>query len=173
MRTKTVGVYKFSELSEVAKDRAKQNYASLFGYSWADEAIQSLKALAVHFCGKLKDYEVDWFDSSYSNATFDMPKMEANEIELLLASLGSHDAKTLRGNGDCVLTGYCADESAIDGFRMAWHKGERDLNALMQAAFDSWLKDCQADCKSFYEDEQFSEHCEANGYEFDENGNAE
>jgi hypothetical protein len=170
MRTKTINVYKFSELSEQAKERAKQNYASHVGYSWSQEAMDSLVALANHFDGKLSNWQIDWFNSSYSSAKFEMPELSEKEIRAKLKELGSYNKRTGKGHGDCVLTGYCADENAIDGFRLAFRKGERDMNELMQAAFDSWLKAAQADCEDFYSDEQFADHCEANNYEFYENG---
>lgn len=99
-----------------------------------------------------------------------MPELEESDIADRLAKLGTFDPITLRGHGKCLLTGYCGDENAIDGFRKAWLGGERDLNKLMQAAFREWLEDGQADCEAQYEDENFSEHCEANEYEFTEEG---
>ncbi len=169
--TKTITVYKFSELSDKAKEHAKNKHAEAFGYAWADEAIESLLALANHFDGKLTKYSVDFFDCSGRDmASFDMPEMEEDEIKELLNQLGSYNAKTLRGDGDCKLTGYCGDEDAIDGFRQAWHKGERNLDLLMDAAFDSWLKAAQLDCKDQYSDEQFEENSEANNYQYLENG---
>ena len=173
MKTKTYNVYTFAELSAAAKQRAKNKHAEIFGYSWADEALDSLKALAVHFGGKLSRYEIDWFNGSRSSASFAMPAdvYGGDEIAAMLAALGSFDPVTLKGHGHCKLTGYCADESAIDGFRKAWHDGERSLDALMQAAFETWLADAQADCAAQYEDDQFAETSEANGWEYDENGN--
>lgn len=172
MRTKniTIKILTFDELSDDAKQHARDKYAELFGYHFADEAIASLKALAEHFSGRVKDYSLDWFDNSPSSAAFDMPELKESEIAERLAKLGSYNETTLRGNGDCVLTGYCSDEDAIDGFRQAWHAGERDLSKLMQAAFRTWLKAAQADCRDFYSNEQFSEHADANGYEFTESG---
>ena len=170
MRTKTVNVYKFSELSDKAKERAKSNYATGEGYVWAGEAMDSLKALAKHFDGQLKDYEIDWFNSSYSSASFDMPEMTEREIRAKLKELGSYNRKTGKGKGDCKLTGYCLDEDAIDGFRLAFRGGVRDLSALMESAFRSWLKAAQDDCEGYYSDEQFGEHCDVNGYEFDASG---
>jgi hypothetical protein len=64
------------------------------------------------------------------------------------------------------LTGYCADENAIDGFRKAWHAGERDLEKLMDAAFDSWLADAQADAQWQMKDEQVDESITADGKRF-------
>lgn len=170
MKTKTYNTYSFAELSAKAKDAARQSIATDIGYAWADEALESLSALAVHFGGKLKDYQIDWFASSYCSADFDMPDMEEADIAAKLAALGTYDPVTFRGHGDCKLTGFCADESAIDGFRKAWHAGERDLGKLMQAAFREWLKDAQADCAGQYEDENLADFCETNDYEFTAEG---
>lgn len=170
MRSKQITVYKFDELSDDAKGRAKEAYARDEGYAWAAEALDSLKALAKHFGGRLTDYSIDYFSCGQSSAEFDMPELSARETKLLLGKLGTYNKRTGRGDGECKLTGYCADENAIDGFRLAWRAGERDLNELMQAAFDSWLKAAQADCDWQYSDEAFAEHCEANGYEFYDNG---
>jgi hypothetical protein len=172
-RTIETRIVKFAELSDKAKQRAMDDYAAVFGYSWADEALNSLKALAAHFGGKMTQFNVDWFDSSYSSAKFEMPdEMDEGEIKAKLDALGSYNAETLRGLGDCILTGFCADEDAIDGFRQAWGKGERDIGKLMEAGFRSWLKAAQADCQDFYTAERFEEHADANEYEYYEDGRA-
>ena len=171
MRKISVPIYKFSELSDKAKQKAKDDYAAIFGYNWSEEALESLKALASHFDGSLKDYSIDWFGGSYSYAKFDIPdEMTKTEIKKRLKQLGSYNKKTLKGHGDCKLTGVFTDEAAIDGFREAFHEGETDLQKLLEEAFDSLLKECQKDCEASYEDEQFSETCEANDWEFYENG---
>lgn len=168
MKTATITLYSFSELSPKAKARAKYDHAEAFGFSLADDYLESLKVLAGHFNGKLADYSVS---PSYSFATFDMPEdMSEDGIAAKMAELGTFNAETFKGNGDCVLTGFCADESAIDGFRAAWSKGERDLSRLMGAAFRSWLKDALADYAGQMEDDAFAETCEANGWLFLESG---
>lgn len=175
--TVTRTAYQFDELTDKAKDRAIQSHFDAVGWSWNSEAIASLKALAEHFGGRLTDWQVDFFGNSYSSASFAMPENEYgngaewhNELAGKLLMLGSYDPETLKGHGDCKLTGVCFDESAIDGFRKAFHQGETDLESLMQSAFCSWLADCLADCADLLCYKQFSETCEANGYEFDENG---
>jgi hypothetical protein len=171
MREKTIRVYRFSELSDEVRQRVKDRHAEAFGYSWDREALASLKKLAEHFDGTLKDYGVDFFDASPSFAHFEMPEMPAREIRRRLAALGAFNRKTLKGTGECKLTGYTADEDAIDGFRYAFiREKERDLDALMQAAFRSWLEAAQDDCRSLYEDEAFGEMADANDWEFDEEG---
>lgn len=172
MRVIPVKVYKFEELSDGAKEKAKQDYAAAFGFGYSDEAFASLKKLAEHFGGKLENYEVDFFAATYSQAHFDMPEMSRCEIRKRLKNLGPFDPKTLKGLGECKLTGCCTDEYGIDGFRAAFYNGETDLQKLMQAAFKSWLKACQADAEDEYTNETFAEHCQANEYEFYENGEA-
>jgi hypothetical protein len=173
MRTETITIYRFAELSEKARQRAKDEYAELFGYERADEALDSMRALARHFDGRVTDWEIDFFRGSHSSMKFSMPDdepMTKAEIRRRLKELGSYNRKTGRGDGECKLTGVCWDEDAIDGFRLAFRQGETDLDKLMQAAFESWLKACHADCEDFYSDETFGEFCEGNEYEFYEDG---
>ncbi len=164
-------VFEFNELSKEAKERARQWYRECDSdYHWSKEALNSLKALAEHFSGKLKDWSVDWGNSSYSSAEFDMPELEENEIKDLLKKLGTYDKKTLKGHGDCKLTGYSADEDAIDGFRQAYFKGERDLDELMKESFKTWLKACQADYEYQNSNEAVDESINANDYTFTSEG---
>jgi hypothetical protein len=168
--TKSINIYTFSELPPKGKETAKQQYEIHHGYPFADEAIASLSALVEHFGGSMKNYSVDFFATSHSSASFDLPELKEDEIKEKVDALGDFDPETLKGKGDCVLTGYCSDENAIDGLRIAWHSGERDPEKLMQAAFRSWLADAQADCEAYYTDENFGESSDANEREYTEDG---
>lgn len=170
MRKATIKVYQFSELSEEAKERVRHNEMQDTGYSWGDDAIKSLEALAEHFDSKLVDYSIDWFNSSPSYVEFESVAHTEEHLEDLISKLGSVNPKTGKGMGDCVLTGYCADEDAIDGLREAFNNGERVTTNLLQAAFKTWLEACQRDCEYQYSDEGLSEMAEANDWEFLENG---
>lgn len=166
--TKTETVYEFNELSDAAKDRARELLCS--EYSWADEAMESLEAFARHFDSKLTDRQINFACAARSTADFSCSDLDTDEIWRRLKELGSFDPKTLIGSGECKLTGYCMDESAIDGFRKAWFSGERDLNELLQAGFESWIQAVQADYEYQRSDEQLAEHCSANEYFFTEEG---
>lgn len=171
MRTIPLTIYNFDELpTDTAKQQAIDDYASHAGYVWAQEALLSLSRLAEFIGGTLKDYSIDWFNNSRSYATFEMPECDEEYIKSLLDLLGDYDPETLKGKGSCVLTGCCFDESAIDGFRKAFHNGERNIDRLMQAAFENWLKDVQSDCADSYTFEQFAENADANNMEFTEDG---
>jgi hypothetical protein len=170
MRTYEAKAFTFDELSDEAKEKAKQRHAEACGYSWDAEAMDSLRKFAQAFDAKLTDWQVDWFAGSPSHADFDAPEMSHAEIARRLLNLGEYSSETLRGAGDCKLTGYCADEDALDGFRKAFFSGEKDLCELLQEGFQSWLTAAQADCEHQYGDEGFSELSGANDWEFDEEG---
>lgn len=171
MRTVTTTLYRFNELPAAAKKRAAEEHrCSGSQYPWAEEALASIRALAEHFGGRVTTYGVDFLRASYSHMDFDMPAMERREIKARLRRLGTFNKTTLRGNGDCKLTGYCADEDAIDGFRAAFFAGESDLAALMQAAFKTWLESVQADAEQAFSLEGYAEHADANNHEFYDSG---
>lgn len=171
MRTETVEIkiFSYDELSDDAKENVRQNFMS-HGYDWSDDALQSLKDMAEHFGGRVSDYSIDWFGTTHSWARIDMPEMDKEDIQDLLNELGEYNPETLKGTGECKLTGYCADEWLIDAFRKDFFAGETDLNELMQSAFENWLTHCQSDCEYQFSDEAMKETCEANEYEFLENG---
>lgn len=170
MQTKTIDTYTYDELSAAAQATARDWWreGKSEHYERSDEALESLRKLASHFSGNLVDYSIDFTDSSPSYAKVDMPDdMEEAEIKRRLKALGTFDRKTLKGHGDCKLTGVCHDEDAIDGFRIAFMRnGERDLTALMQSAFENWLKVCQEDCAYLDGDEAVAENLRANDYAF-------
>lgn len=173
MKTLSINVYEYAELSLAAQRRARDWYIAGYEFPWANEYLASIKALAEKFDGEVKTWSVDWGDCNYSSMEFSMPGMWREEdIAGVLASLGSFNVETMRGNGDCKLTGWAMDEGAIDGFRAAFFKargtnnGELDLELLMQAAFKSWLKEAQADYAYELTDEAIASACEANNYTF-------
>ena len=168
----TRAVYKFSELSDTAKEHAKEQQAIACGFDWGGEAMDSIRGLAAHFGGAVSDWSIDWFDCNRCSMSFNMPDdLSKEDIRGLLKQLGTYNRHTLKGHGECKLTGYCMDEAAIDGFRWAFYRDKiTDLGELMDAAYTTWIKAACADCEDQYSDEQFSENCEANKYEFDESG---
>lgn len=160
--TKTFKICTYDELSDEVKEKVKEDWKVNWGYSFSSEALDSLNAFVEHFGGRVHDYNIDWFNSTPSYCKFDMPEMSYGDIFDRFQQLDSMQ--------DCPLTGYCADCWLFDGFREAWFDGHRDLNKLMEKAFDAWLKVCHEDCEAQYSDEEMSNLCEANDYEFYEDG---
>jgi hypothetical protein len=175
MRTITTTVYNFSELSEDAKETALQEWTEQEAaqeYSWSQEAIESLKAGIEHFGCALASYSIDFANSAYSDIAVDTPWNEPTEDEIkdMIESAGSYNPETLKGLGDCKLTGYCMDENFLDGVRSDFYNGERDLKELMLSGYNNWHEAATNDYESQFTMEYFSEHAEANEYEFTEDG---
>ena len=175
MKQVTINTYKFAELSDKAKETAMEHYRNnTFEYFWGDDAIKSLEKFAEHFNCELSDYSIEWFEGHRNNVRFSVPEymenLKANELKQYIKSMGSYNAKTKKGLGDCKFTGYCMDESACDGARIAFFKGERDINEILQAGYESWYEDCNKDAEYQISDEAITEHFEENEYNFTEDG---
>lgn len=172
MRTIEKTLYQFSELSEKAQERAVEQNSYNQEYFWNNDALKSLEKFAEHFGATLKRYEIDWQEPGRSFAKFETPDEPhtAKELRALIKSMGTYDKETLRGLGDCKFTGFCMDEDAADGARIAYHNGERDLGELLQAGFQSWHKAATADYEHQLSKEGFEETCESNEWEFNEDG---
>ena len=176
MRQYLATAYQFNELSPSAKEKAKYDHKANVGFSSDEEYLESLQVFAEEFNARLYDYVIDWFGGTHSWANFigrrseELPELTREEIAARLEKLGAYDPETLRGTGECKLTGCVSDESALDGFRKAFFAGETGLKTLLEAGFRSWLEDAQNEAEGQYEDENFAEHCEINDYEFNEKG---
>ena len=172
MKTIQVNVFSFSELSDEAKEKALKNWGeSDIDYFWGNDAVKSLQAFIEHFNGDLSNYNIDFLEPYRNNYHITVPdNMTAKEIFSLLKQLGSYNKKTLRGDGECKLTGYCMDEELIDGFRRAWFNSERDLMQLIYAGIHTWEQAIKSDYEYEFTEEFFKDHAESNNYEFTEDG---
>ena len=173
MKTKTINLYSFSELSEEAKRKALESWGNdNMKYFWGDDAIKSLLKFVEHFNGSLTNYQIDFLEPACNSYKLSIPEnMPEKDIFDLLNELGSYNKKTLRGEGECKLTGYCMDEELIDGFRKSWFSGERDLRELINAGISQWEITVRKDYEFEFTMEFFADHADVNGLEFDEEGN--
>ena len=174
MRTIKLKLYSFDELSKEAKQKALENYVHSAEYFWGDDAIKSLEGFCKHFECSLKKYSIDWLEGYRNEYSFYIPEHMRNlseeEMGEYIESMGSYDKETLKGTGECKFTGYCADEDAADGARKAYFEGERNIDEILGTGFESWYSACKSDFEYQLTEEYYSEHCEANEYEFYENG---
>lgn len=161
-------IFSYSELPAGIRKKIRNDQAAIEGYQRAEECVNSLEELAKRFGSRMNRYNIDFFSCSHSFAEFvtewEGDELTREEIGRRLAQLGSYDPTTLRGLGDCVLTGDCVDETAIDAFRLAFMAGVSDLEKLLQAAFSAVVKEGQEDCEHQYSDETFKELCEGEFY---------
>ena len=175
MKTIEIKLYSFNELSKEAQQSAiKNEREKMDSYNFEHEAMQSLKKFTEHFNSELNDWSIDFWNTGHSYVKFSIPehmeKISENDLKLSIEAMGEYSRKTLKGLGDCKFTGVCFDEDAADGARKAFFAGERDINEILQAGFDSWLKAVQNDVEYQMSDEAIKETFEANDYDFTEEG---
>lgn len=168
----TITVFKYEELDENAKGMARQKYQDR-EWHWDTDAMDSLKAFAKAFGSDLLDYSIDFSCPGHSRIKFREPgEWTREEIQAKLETLGTYNPETLKGLGDCKFTGICFDEDALDGFRQAFYASEdNDLSEFLRAGGESWLAACALDYEYSQSEERFKEDCDANEWEFDEQGN--
>lgn len=143
MRTKTINIYKINEHPnpEACFEWIRNNWHDL-GQHCVDEMIDSLKALAKEIDGEL-DYSLSIVPYRGEFVTI----KEFNRSKL---------ARLYKRREECPLTGMCYDHDVIE----ALHNG--GLSAV--------LNTLHAEGDYIYSDEGLRETCEANDYEFTEDG---
>ena len=152
MRTIEIQVFKFDELNNRAKERARDWWRSLGETAWGEEAYASISAFCTHFGVNLKEYDVDnvWFKHDATNATFRGCKLK--------------DFKR-----DHMPTGYYLDcdlwETFYDEFKRTTSAAIAFDNAL-RAGLRGWREDRDYQNTDEYIDELLT----ANEYEFTEEG---
>lgn len=144
MRTKTITLYSFSELSEEAQQAAIDNWRSHgFDDVWGGEWRGSLNAFANALYITVKDWEVSPYGNSFVNFRYENsdwhylntdPAEEMTGLRLRTWLINNWLPKFAKGKyyslkyprtkyrhsriqfeyDNCPLTGYCGDQSLID-----------------------------------------------------------
>lgn len=155
MRTIEQTIYTFEELSEEAKEKARDWWRSNGELFWNDEAKDSIRAFCDHFRVALKtwnigphcpiDYNAEYFNSHFRG-------MKLKDF-----------------NRDYMPTGYCLDCSLwitfYDQFKQTG-SARKAFDAALYEGFKEW----RADMEGQLEDEYIDEHLIVNGFEFTEHG---
>jgi hypothetical protein len=200
MRTIKVNLYKFSELSEQAKERAIQDWRSEdTEYTWQEENKKSMQAFADLFPIKVKDWSYGGQGSFFSFyfyaddaieeltgqrlATYIWNNYRSDIYSFKCYSIcnGHKNAVGVNGKlrhskiqmiGDgCSLTDYCMDYALTKPlFEFMKKPDSRNFKELLQDCFDEWIKACEEDIEVQNSDEYIKDTLEANDYEFTEDG---
>lgn len=188
MRTETINVYKFNELSEKAKATACEIWRKRTAADpvpWQEETFESLTELIGRLPGvRLKDYELGLYCHSFLKIEFENPDVGeldgARAIAWLENNLLSHlritwtgsDRKKLREYGyrpgqipDCPLTGYCADDDFVQALRDNVRRGY-SLKQSIEFLSATYTHLLESEHAASQEDEYIGEHLSANDYEF-------
>jgi hypothetical protein len=171
MKTATINTYDFNELSDSAKQSAMFNLND--GYSWTEEAVDSIKGFCAHFDLTLTDYCVGNSSNRSNNVRVrsnNVNTEELSDVRLFKYLSNKFDIKnTLSGN--CPFTGYCADEYCLDELRDFMAKpDDRNYEELMQDCAEKWLNCAVAKCDYQDSEEYFTEMADCNGWMFLEDG---
>jgi hypothetical protein len=173
VRTITKTVFEFSELSESAKQTAREWYRANRDYDWASENLESLKKWADWMRVEITGHSLGGSDNRDNHVRWHL------NIDSWMADLrGVRLWKFLNNqfnlpdlSGSCPFTGYRFDETLLNVFRefMArpWDASYRDL---IRASIDKFVCDYSADVDYYYDDESIDESIEVNECEFYEDG---
>ena len=155
MRTQTINIYTFDELSDMAKEKARDWYRDSMEYFWWNESLDSIKAFADTFRVSIKDYSIGLYDHSY----IDTDAENANFRGLKLKNVDREAMPTGYGL-DCALWQTFHDEFKRTG----------DALRAFNKAIDAAVAEIVADIEYQYTDESVDENILINEYEFLENG---
>ena len=155
MRTQTIEIYSFAELSEEAKEKAREWWRRDLDYPWHDESLASVKAFCAHFGVKLKNLSIGAFcpfeySTDAENSNFRGIKLRDIDREYMP-------------------TGYCLDNCLWYAFHDEFKKtgdAKGAFDAALYAGFKSWRDDMEYQ----YSDEATDEAILVNDYEFFETG---
>jgi len=153
--TVTYTLYKFDELNDKAKERARDWWRDNLDYHWHDDYRAIIEAFCNSFNVKLKNYEVSafgqyWFKTDNTNENFRGLKLK--DI-----------------NRDNMPTGFCADNDLWFAFYDEF-KRTGDAKAAFDAALHAGFKSWREDIEYQYSDEATDENIIANDYDFLESG---
>ena len=155
MRQETIDIFKFDELSDSAKEEARDWYRSHSEFHWADEAQNSINTFCDHFGIRLTQWDVQPYSSPVYSAEY----------------FNSHfrGLKLKDFDRDHMPTGYCLDcdlwMTFYDKFK-ATGCAKEAFDAALWAGFIGWRNDMESQLS----DEYIDEHMLANEYEFTVDG---
>ena len=189
MRTKTIKIYKFEELSKEAKNKAiedQMSNESYLDYEWFDYLhegfIEELNTIGVN----CKEFYWDL----YRNERFKAKDIEVTDNQKLLKSAGLtkwliinelRNEKTeiysigLSENGEAEVEidfeneDNLSDEEYVDREKEVEELNEK-ITDFMEEKFEEFLGRLQKDYDYLMSDEGIKEDLEANDYEFNEDG---
>ncbi len=192
MKIKTVELYTYDELSDDAKEKAREWYTSAGDYPWSDDNRASLECFCNTFPVSCKNWEYDaWTYDVNPTITCD-DEIEALSGARLVAYLQNNyarvfkESKVFKGkkvqrvsriiktDTCCPFTGYCMDEVLLDTLRAFIKKPDnRTFETLMEDCIDAWGKACRDDVAYQNSDEVVEDTILANDYTFTIDGKRE
>lgn len=155
MRTIEKTVFTFDELSDKAKEKAREWYRSTDDGCWNEEYKASINAFIDHFGVTLTDWNIGpWSPIDYTVAVYNS---------------NFRGVKLSQFTGEEMPTGFCADCDLWGTFHREFKRTGNAMHAFekaVHAGFKAWRDDWEYQLS----DEAVDESIRANEYEFYENG---
>lgn len=184
MRTVTKTIYTFDELSDDAKERAREWYRSCGDtWGWQSEWWNSAKEFSRIAPIKIReaDYErghvsIEWTGPNYAlrfDHSDNIAELTGLRAWKWLSNNGWFDWARKNSAGECTMTGYCGDCSFSDALE-PYERNPRAVPDLKQVFYEmaqAWVFAARRDMEHSYSDEAVDESIIANEYEFDSEGN--
>ena len=156
MRTVELEVVYFNELSDSAKDKARDWYREGSEFPYFDDYLASVRAFCQEFGVTLKDWSIGDGRNTYFRTDAQASNFRGYKIK---------DAEKLARED---LTGFCGD--SITNYFLEEFKQSGDAFYSFQQALEQMLITIQRDVECYYSNESIDEMLEINGYEFYPNG---
>ena len=154
MRVLTVEAFRFQDLEDEAKERAREWYRDGLDYPWFSESIDSIRAFVKHFGASLMDWEIgggrNYIKTDATNANFRGVRLDSI-------------------NRDHMPTGYCLDADLWEAFYDEFKK-TGDAKHAFEQALEAALCAIQRDIEYQYSNEAVDESLRFNEYEFNSDG---
>ena len=148
-------VYFYDELSDSAKESAKEWWRDVLDYPWFEDSINSIKAFCDHFEIKIKDWEIGGFSYSWMSTDADNGHFRGLKLK-------DFDPEKMP-------TGYCLDCTLWGVFHKVWKMSGSPLVAFKDAIEEA-VREIRSDIEYQYEDEAVEEMLRINEYTFTEDG---
>lgn len=177
MRTIETTLYRFDELSDSAKDRARENFRrsgyldDIDQWNW-QEASASRKAFLDEFRADLRSGHYQ-SESVHVSPKYDQVDGAIGEISYvrLWKYLQANHADCISKIGHCQFTGVCWDENLLDGIAEFMRKPYRtDFESLLYSCCEDLRNAVENESEYQYSDEAIDESIRANEYEFTNQG---
>lgn len=187
--TRTFNVFQVTELSDKAFNKSYNKWLERYDYPWDKENRRTLDVFEDWF----DVYVCEWeYDSSNYSYRF---QIDFNEVEELSGMrlykylmkicwnylfekkvyYSRHGLKKRTSNilysHECVMTGYFMDEVILKPIYDFFEKPDNTTyRELMDKCLDAFFSACSEDMRDKGSEQYFKEECNANGWEFTEDG---
>jgi hypothetical protein len=172
MRTETIAIFMFDELSDEAKQTAIERYQvhDLWDSSEWWESANAFSELSLIEINSV-DYNAGQVDIRWT-AEQCLAELTGLRAWKWLQNNGWFKWGSDNKSGLCTMTGFCGDCAFGDPLA-EYEKNPLSVPDLEQVFYEmaqSWVFDARSDCEASYSDECITENIQVNEYEFYANG---